>query len=904
MASMEPSEDEIGQVIDFAGLDPVDDRFMVAQALKHNNRNAETVLTQFFDNPDNFRQKYQTAWDESMFAADRDGTDNSAGISFHIESSDHDVIQGVTPPPDSYALGAPSRPPSRSNNRSPLGRMVELTAAQVPGTTLAHNVDNALTRTAGVPNSHAQEEDDVQRALRESAQEAGITLPQDETGLTEPSASLPYFGPAVRSDYDQNSWAMVPVGPAKESSPSDPPPSKRKRAPGAPAFLVLSNFDSGGHKLGGLLTILHEIPIARNVLLGLGTHTSSYGHRNDWWKGQEILSPEVQAKMLEELRWEHRSHNETAFDEEVHRLMAFLDGTERAYGSASVLTELFPEVDRGIERKFYDLIDSRHGDQTQAIMQLAVLGKFHEDGDSDLDEVKFGLLDIDLSQNEDGCSKTLYEALDHIMWSDALGYDGIHAGSKMAFFKETGEVLALNIGGDGPGDSIEIPQELYLERYLPTRKDEAKRIQRAWRQTKREVRRIETQKEQIYRLWDDWDHGKYDDKRVLLKKATEQWGEYRSYLEGLARFQAMENSGLQTDKYPDYRAAPCQLDGDAQKQHEKVAQVIEYSEQLLANLEIRMKGLDAELEQIVGKQRALGRLLTVPDRPGRPKPMTCKKYLLRGVATTSNIVYVCRRGEADLIELDDEAKTPSDQWWRMAYTPGEEQPVKVEKIEIERVFRDMWQETKTPLLVYATDEALNTPMSPLPSQLERFVKAENKTFHQELNQERNETSETKRATFVDPISPSKRKHRADSVCSMDSNRASLGSDDRNGFDNPFEDQDDAIGTEMTEFGNPPDHAHSFDASQDTLPATIPQPASALELLTEAASATMTPSTVGADRVESSPAKSPPAVTEESRAPEMQERARPPAFMTLPANSSAPTTKKENGDLMDMEIPEH
>ncbi|KAJ4327583.1 hypothetical protein N0V84_001972 [Fusarium piperis] len=784
--------------------------------------------------------------------------------------------------------------------------MVELTAAQVPGTTLVQTVNNVLTRLAGVPNSHAQEEDDVQRALRESAQEAGITLPQNESGAAEPSASLPYFGPASRSEYDQNSWAMVPVGPAKESSPTDPPPSKRKRAPGAPAFLVLSNFDSGGHKLGGLLTILHEIPIARNVLLGLGEHTSSYGHRNDWWKGQEILSPEVQAKMLSELRWEPRSHNETAFDEEVHRLMAFLDDTERAYGSASVLTELFPEVDgRVIERKFYDLIDSRHGDQTQAIMQLAVLGKFHEDGDSDLDEVKFGLLDIDLSQNEDGSAKTLYEALDHIMWSDALGYDGIHAGSKMALFKETGEVLALNISGDGPGNSIEIPQELYLERYLSTRKDEAKHIQRGWRQTKRDVRRIEMQKEQIYRLWDNWDHGKYDDKRVLLKKAAEQWGEYRSYLEGLARFQAMENSGLQTDKDPDYRAAPCQLDGEAQKQHEKVAQVIEYSEQLLANLETRMKGLDAELEQIVGKQRALGRLLTVPDKPGRPKPMTCKKYLLRGVATTPNIVYVCRRGEADLIELDDEAKKPLDQWWRMAYTPGEEQPVKVEKIEMERVFRDMWQETKAPLLVYATDEALDTPKSPLPSQLERFVKAENKTFHQELNQERNETTETKRATFVDPISPSKRKHRSDSVCSMDSNRASLGSDDRNGFDNPFEDQDDAIGTEMTEFGNPPNNAQSFDASQDTLPALIPHPpTSALELLTEAASATVTPGTMGADRVESSPAKSPPTVTEESRTPEMQERTRPPSFMPAPTNSSTSTTKKENGDLMDMEIPEH
>lgn len=68
----------------------------------------------------------------------------------------------------------------------------------------------------------------------------------------------------------------------------------------------------------------------------------------------------------------------------------------------------------------------------------------------------------------------------------------------------------------------------------------------------------------------------------------------------------------------------------------------------------------------------------MPDKPGRPKPMTCKKYLLRGVATAPNIIYVCRRGEADLIELDDEAKKPLDQWWRMAYTPGEEQPVKVE----------------------------------------------------------------------------------------------------------------------------------------------------------------------------------------------------------------------------------
>lgn len=55
MASMEPSEQEISQVIDFASLSPADDRFLVTQALKSNNRNVETVVMQYFDNPESVR---------------------------------------------------------------------------------------------------------------------------------------------------------------------------------------------------------------------------------------------------------------------------------------------------------------------------------------------------------------------------------------------------------------------------------------------------------------------------------------------------------------------------------------------------------------------------------------------------------------------------------------------------------------------------------------------------------------------------------------------------------------------------------------------------------------------------------------------------------------------------------
>lgn len=85
------------------------------------------------------------------------------------------------------------------------------------------------------------------------------------------------------------------------------------------------------------------------------------------------------------------------------------------------------------------------------------------------------------------------------------------------------------------------------------------------------------------------------------------------------------------------------------------------------------------MEQMVRKQRALGRLLTVPDKPGRPEPMTCKKYLLRGVATSPHIIYVCQREEEDLIELNGEESKPAEQWWRLAYTPyGDETATRAE----------------------------------------------------------------------------------------------------------------------------------------------------------------------------------------------------------------------------------
>ncbi|KAH7192213.1 uncharacterized protein B0J16DRAFT_332549 [Fusarium flagelliforme] len=860
-----------------------------------NNNNIEMVAGEFYNNgEDNFRSRYTKLWDDSAFSADRDGNSNNAGISFHVESSDHAVIQGVTPPPDSHMFGAPSRPPSRSNNRSPLGTMVEWAAAHAPGISLSQSDEHLLTGLyTGVPNSQAQEDDDVQRAIRESAQEAGITIPEQETGFIGPSEPAPtQFGPANRETYEESQWAMVPVGPAsKEISTNDPKPSERKRIQSAPALLIKSRPGEHDHRLGGLLTIMHEIPMVRNILLNIGNIAATYGNNKDWWKGEEILSQEVLAKMNEEMTWEAGEHNSsTAFEEEIHRLMAFLDSTERAYGSISMLTELMKFHGIGTEKHFYEMLQDRHGETIRPLTQVATVAPFH--GGAMEENVNFGYLEIEHSRNEYKCIKTLYEALDHVMWSDALGPEAIQEDSKVAFFKEMGDVLVLDISGDGPKDSIEIPHEFYPEKYLVSRQDEARRIQYGWRQTKEDMARLEREKEQLDQLKGIWATGNINTKSGLLKKSVEQWEGYKSYLDGFRKFTALVNSGFNTDEYPGHREAAPDCDDEQEKRYETVEQVIEYSKTLLESLENRMKDLDTEMEQVVRKQRALGRLLTVPDKPGRPKPMTCKKYLLRGVATSPDVVYVCQREEEDLIELNN-GSNRVDQWWRLSYNPhGDGSTTRVEKIKTEELFEDVWHETRKPLLVYATEEALGTSKQRLPPQLELFVKVDNKAFRQELTEEET-TAEVKQTPSSDhplsPLSPSKRKHRADSVGSMDSNRASIGSDGRNGFDSPFDFPDDHTGTEMEDYGSSSNYIHSSDILDD--PPTLPaRPQGSTASTTEPTSATMTPNTVEADYVDS----------EEPRSPEMQEKSRPPPFMSI---SRTPSERKEPVNLMDMDIPD-
>lgn len=217
--------------------------------------------------------------------------------------------------------------------------------------------------------------------------------------------------------------------------------------------------------------------------------------------------------------------------------------------------------------------------------------------------------------------------------------------------------------------------------------------------------------------------------------------------------------------------------------------------------------------------------------------------------------------------------------------------------------RNVWYETKTPLLLYATEEAVSTPRTPLSDSLNMFSKSDNKAFRQELRQPTADSGEERMRVSVDPISPSKRKHR-DSMDSMNSNRASIGSEDRDPFASVFDGQLEEAQTELIDMsGSKPDHARASDFESKFGDYGI-------SARMNVESATLTPDTLAADEG-ASQRPTPPSLeasqpndvtnmtdTSMTKGPEMQERARPMTFVR-PSQAS-----EGGGDLsMDMEIPD-
>lgn len=202
------------------------------------------------------------------------------------------------------------------------------------------------------------EDEDMRLAMQMSLQTSGMSSPG------RPSSTRPisidqssYFGPARQSDYHESSWGLVVSGASTQETgvidnqgkswpihtPSYEPqdlnmdPAERKRVNGQPS--VLDTRSTSGTwatnavtTLAGLMTILHNIPKARETFLLAAPRDPGPDDEpgEKWWKGNQPMSNLTGADEEMDTTGENVLR-------EAARIMSFLDDTERAYGRSFLI---------------------------------------------------------------------------------------------------------------------------------------------------------------------------------------------------------------------------------------------------------------------------------------------------------------------------------------------------------------------------------------------------------------------------------------------------------------------------------------------------------------------------------------------------------------------------------------
>ncbi|KAH8205064.1 hypothetical protein TruAng_000787 [Truncatella angustata] len=761
--SGEPDDNAVQTLLDFT--DHAFDRNEAIKRLKANNCDVTQAVGEFYDNPDS-ANKYQ--WDDSVWSADRDATGNTAGVQFNVQGPD------VTTTQIDSTSAAPTRPPSRTNNRSPLAE--------------------ANSARTGAPATQADEDADLQRALAESAAESG--LPPQESGVTAGDVNEKKFGPATRAEYEQDQWAMVPTKvEATLSQKSEIPPSARKRDPAAPAFLRASK----DHRVGAILTILSHIPLARNALLSCGTSSRTYGYNGEWWAGHPILKQENLGADNQDEWSAAKDHPD--FHDELHRLIAFLENGDRAYASVDGIVDTdaidphhgFNWGSFDFEDRFFEVLKGEYEQtlnplleplmstaRTERIVKPAVdeMPAGLDDAavtqtvESDsVDEANINFLTIPLMESESQWVSSLYNALDAVFWSDAFSNREFPTDtSNTAVLTNVGAFFVLRIGGDGLCKPCDVPVTLYLDRYMEDRKAQAITIQTQIHKLRYFLSTTEKREKKVLtcsgatdcraRKWfDDKPHSARDCWQKTIEACEALIGRQRR----LAQRRYTDNE-LEQGKTPSIQDIALIYSGDApyeltpeelEVQHtlERAAQA---AEEELADIDRKLEGINSRRQQFLEALDHLSMRLTTredeapqdfvdkyitPSEPQYYKPEfwnPTRRFLLRGVATTNEITYVCTRRQVDPVELGDQAEL-RDQWWRLVYAAQEKNPIIVEKTDAESVSIAAGSESKHPLFVYASEDAMNADPVQLSDALRTFVRADNKVFQNELSKEQVQT---------------------------------------------------------------------------------------------------------------------------------------------------------------------
>jgi len=328
-----------------------------------------------------------------------------------------------------------------------------------------------------------REEKELQQAV---AMSLGSGIGQQETGVTSNSQSQ--LSKATRDHYEKDAWAMTLFNTSSEEVMNSPEPEDRKRVEGEPAF-IRPKPDS--IYLGGFLTILHNIPLAREALLLRNKPLFDYGHEPQWWNGQAINLPKI-------VTVNDGTDTDSDWDDIIHetqRLMSFMDSTNRAFGSSDSLARIksMSPISIDSEDAVTRFMEAWHAAALQAdpenplatiftshAFKKELFGEYDEHQDKEL-----FTFEPPVEQDHD---QTLYEVLDSALWPDRPGQE-----LDDTWLENIAEVLVIKLDAfqkPNPVD-VEIPSVFYPDRYLSSCREIAREFRLKRQQIQGEVLKLE-----------------------------------------------------------------------------------------------------------------------------------------------------------------------------------------------------------------------------------------------------------------------------------------------------------------------------------------------------------------------------------------------------------------------------
>ncbi|KAG5291898.1 ubiquitin interaction domain-containing protein [Histoplasma ohiense] len=734
MTSYDIPEDAIENFISFTNAS----REKAIAFLEANNRDSNRAINAYFENPGSVQPEPSVSWPMPPSSQNEGyGYKNQNAPSFRIDSDPvHPVGYGT----------APSRPPSRIGSyehteEAKVGQPIE-GPANKPGVGASPSQHMSLAE---------QEEHELQRAVALSLNaelggngDISIDDGSQETGVI--STNQMKLAPATQNHYDETAWALTLLEPATREVCIHPDPEERKRVNDEPVFLRPSEE---ADYLAGFLTIIHAIPLAREALLLRDKVIDDYGSDSQWWNGQPIDLPSL-VTFADDGYMDDSVHDDVLV--EVQRLMAFLDGTHRAFGSIDALANLKSIQSWSTEYNVGQFLESWQRSAVAATPdnQLATIFSslaYKRPFSVDEEPIDKEFLALELPVHSD-LVETLYDAIDVSMWQDSPDseLDDI-------WIDRIGEVFSLRLNSTDPQKSVDvkIPAVWYPDRYMEACRDISRNIRK---------RRIETSLE-IDKL-----------QHLMQRFSTPKIGHSTSQIKitfdlAVNALQVASRSNLVNGSLEDPDVEERTI-----VSHEAVMDLANELKALTEKIDQKLKSLEERKSQALESLRRYTKeLTTASNDPAKPPH---RKYTLRGVCTHPHVTYVLRRREnnVEMTEGPISVSSAHDewQWWRISFSVDDakarhaeatQTPVvpslhrnsgiaqqqrnprvplpanmdvagyTVRPVREIEVLRAAKEEGRSVLLVYANENAVNFKEGPLPPPLQEFVDADNRFFESE-----------------------------------------------------------------------------------------------------------------------------------------------------------------------------